>query len=136
MKTMSSSAEDYCFLEGLFLTTPLDKYSCPICLSAVQREAFLTQCCGGHFCRQCISRMVKSGKPCPMCKASPLMVFPNKERQREINSQPVCCPTALLEKGKMVRGPIFNLSLVERQRVYPQLVPCRETKGPSPTCPL
>lgn len=86
---------DYYFLEGFFVDKPPEKYSCPICLSSVQREAFLTQCCGSHFCLQCISRMVTTAKPCPMCKASPLAVFPNKERQREINSLEVRCPTQL-----------------------------------------
>ena len=95
------SAKDVQFLEGLFLTAPANKYVCPICLCAVQREAFLTQCCGSHFCKQCISRIVDSGKPCPLCETLPLVVFPNKERQREINSLPVCCPVSLLEKGKI-----------------------------------
>lgn len=101
----AQSTVDYYFLEGLFLKNPPEKYSCPICLSSVQREAFLTQCCGTHFCLQCISRMVNASKPCPMCKASPLAVFPNKERQREINSLQVRCPTQLgnnLGNGKLL----------------------------------
>lgn len=91
---------DYYFLEGLFQAIPPVKYSCPICLSPVQREAFLTQCCGNHFCFQCISRMVKAAKSCPMCKFSPLAIFPNKERQREIKSLQVCCPAGLKDRNE------------------------------------
>ena len=86
-----------CFqVEGLFLEDPPEKYSCPICLSPVQREAFLTQCCGKHFCFSCISRLAEdTAKPCPMCKSSPVLIFPNKERQREIGSLLVHCPVQL-----------------------------------------
>ena len=92
---------DFYFLEGFFLGEVPEKYSCPICLSPAQREAFLTQCCGNHFCLQCISRMVGTGKPCPMCKAAPLVIFPNKERQREVNELQVCCPVQLKDgKGR------------------------------------
>ena len=89
-----SSAEDaidYYFLDGFFIDKPPEKFSCPICLSPVQREAHLTKCCGRHFCFPCIFRLVYE-KPCPMCKANLLIIFPNKERQREINSLKVCCP--------------------------------------------
>ncbi len=91
---------DFHFLEGFFVGEVPEKYSCPICLSPVQRDAFLTQCCGNHFCVQCISRMVNSRKPCPMCKTSPLLIFPNKERQREVNSLRVRCPAQLKNDGK------------------------------------
>ena len=87
------SVVDYYFLDGFFQSDLSDKYSCPICLSPVQREAFLTECCGKHFCFRCISRMVGT-KPCPMCKAHPLVIFPNKERQREIKELSVCCPVS------------------------------------------
>ena len=103
----ASDPVDFYFLEGLFLNQVPEKYSCPICLSPAQREAFLTQCCGNHFCLQCISRSVRAGKPCPMCKSSPLVIFPNKERQREVNLLQVHCP-AKLKKGKVLETTYRN----------------------------
>ena len=85
---------DYYFLEGFFQEQLPERYSCPICLSPVQKKAFLTQCCGKHFCYYCISRMVGI-ESCPMCKSKTLAIFPNKERQREIKQIRVRCPVTL-----------------------------------------
>ncbi len=101
MQEETHSHVDYYFLDGFFTNETPEKYSCPICLSPVQREAFLTQCCGSHFCLHCVL-MAARGGPCPMCKGSPLVVFPNKERQREINVLQVRCPTQLVQLGKYV----------------------------------
>ena len=95
---------DFYFLDGLFQEEPPEKFSCPICLSPVQREAFLTQCCGKHFCRQCIGRVVQTSRPCPMCKAFPVRIFPNKERQREINLLRVSCPAQIHNTGDHGNG--------------------------------
>ena len=88
----SSSEQDYVFLEGFFVEEPPEKFSCPICLSPVQREAFLIHCCGKHFCYHCIIKVAEKAKRCPMCKATPMLMFPNKERQRDIKSLRVWCP--------------------------------------------
>ena len=88
--------EDFYFAEGFFQSDPPEKYSCPICLVPAQREAYLTRCCGNHFCHLCISRLARDRKPCPLCKNSPLRIFPNKERQREINGLCIRCPVDLL----------------------------------------
>lgn len=114
---MENSQEyvDYYFLEGLLLEEPPDKYSCPICLSPVQREAFLTQCCGKHFCRECISRLAQSRRPCPMCKSLPVMIFPNKERQREINQLRVRCPVQLQDKDKANKSPKAEVAVPENE---------------------
>lgn len=88
-------SKEYFFLEDFFQEDPQKMYSCPICLAPVQREAFLTGCCGNHFCKQCIVRLARSHRPCPMCKSNSLRIFPNKERQREINELQVNCPLSL-----------------------------------------
>lgn len=101
---------DLVFLEGLFVEEPPDKYSCPICLSPVQREAFLTQCCGKHFCHHCIRKVVQATKRCPMCKSSPIILFPNKERQREIKSLKVWCPVKVACQVETCNGSENDLS--------------------------
>ena len=88
-------SEDYYFLDGFFHDPPDQKYSCPICLIPTQREAFLTQCCGSHYCHVCIAHIAREHKPCPLCKSETLKIFPNKERQREISSLRVHCPVGL-----------------------------------------
>ncbi len=87
------------FQDALFQEKPPRKFSCPICLAAVQREAHLTGCCGNHFCRQCIMRLANNRRPCPMCKTTSLSIFPNKERQREINALRMRCPFNLLSRS-------------------------------------
>lgn len=71
--------------------SPPHNFACPICHCSVQREAHLTRCCGHHFCFQCIDPLRREGKNCPMCRKSPLEIFPNKERQRMINALQVHC---------------------------------------------
>ena len=101
---------DYFYLEGFFAETPSDKFSCPICLCPVQRKAYLTECCGRHFCHECIQKLVTGHQSCPMCKSFPLSIFPNKERQREINALAVSCPVNVVDskendgKGHTVGG--------------------------------
>ena len=91
----NDQAADYYYQDDLYLDRPEEKFSCPICLCPVQRQAYLTECCGRHFCLSCISRLRNDAKPCPMCKATPLTIFPNKERQREIKQIRVRCPLSL-----------------------------------------
>ena len=79
---------------------PLEKeHECPICLN-VQRKAHLTKCCGNHFCFLCIARVVRDAKHCPICNAAPpLVIFPNKDRQRKIKSLRVRCQYVLQDSN-------------------------------------
>ena len=105
---------DYFYLDGFFVENPPDNFSCPICLCPVQRKAYLTECCGRHFCYECIQRLVGT-KPCPMCKHAPLIIFPNKERQREINSLAVCCPVSLVDSKDEVKNGESGISNTEEK---------------------
>lgn len=86
------SPSEYLYSDDLYVDPPPENFSCPVCLCPVQRVPYLTECCGKHFCFACISQVKRAGKPCPTCMASRLMIFPNKERQREINELKVRCP--------------------------------------------
>jgi len=96
-KSGTEEKDDYLYSENLYINLPEEKFSCPICLCPVQREAHLTGCCGKHFCFKCIGRVKNGNKPCPMCNAAPVAIFPNKERQREINQVEVRCPLNILD---------------------------------------
>lgn len=105
------------YQDDLYLERPDDKFSCPICLCPVQRQAHLTECCGRHFCLSCIGRLRNENKPCPMCKATPLAIFPNKERQREINQLRVRCPLSLPQLRALGgRGQADTTSSCEESR--------------------
>ena len=95
---------DFYYQDDLYIERPEEKFSCPICLCPVQREAHLTECCGRHFCLACIVRIRNDRKPCPMCKATPLVIFPNKERQREIKQLQVRCPLSLPPYRQLLSG--------------------------------
>ena len=87
--------DDFYYQDDFYIVHPDDKFSCSICLCPVQREAYLTECCGNHFCLCCIRRLRDERKPCPLCKSPSLAIFPNKERQREIKQLRVRCPLSL-----------------------------------------
>lgn len=89
---MATQGDVYLYDEEIYLDRIPDNFSCPICLCPIQRIAHLAECCGNHFCFQCISRVTDHHGPCPMCKCEQLKVFPNKERQREVNQLRVRCP--------------------------------------------
>ena len=82
---------DFLFDNETYVESVPERFACPICFCPVQRDAHLTLCCGHHFCFQCIDVVRKDVKPCPMCKASSVHIFPNKERQRDIKLLKVRC---------------------------------------------
>lgn len=78
--------EDYDFVEPL-----LDEHNCSVCLD-VLKEPHLTTCCGRHFCRACLQRVVEDGKPCPLCKEDGFLAVIDKSIERRILSLKVRCP--------------------------------------------
>ena len=77
--------------DAVELVDPLAKeFECPLCLQILQ-EPSLTSCCGRHFCRACIDRVLKDGKPCPLCKEEGVYVMHDKSVERKIRSLEVHC---------------------------------------------
>ena len=93
-------SDDFLFCDENYLSEVPENFSCPICLCSVQRNAHLTDCCGHHFCLQCIKPLHGNGKPCPLCKSTKFRIYPNKERQREINSLTVRCVVGMTSSQK------------------------------------
>ena len=91
MASNAVSSDDIVFEDENFAENVPEKFSCDICRCLVQREAHLTRCCGRHFCFECIEKVRRDDRPCPWCQKTPLVVFPNKERQRDIKALNVRC---------------------------------------------
>jgi len=86
-----------------FVSEKVNKdYFCPVSLE-VMMNPHQTDCCGCHISAGVAERLIKEGKPCPLCKASSSR-FPHRTGdkvftthrdqyfQRIILDQKVCCP--------------------------------------------
>ena len=63
---------------------------CPVCLQ-VLRDPQQVTCCGNSFCKVCIDRVKKNGKPCPTCNVVAFSIFPNKGLRRTLGGFRVYC---------------------------------------------
>ena len=64
---------------------------CPVCL-LVLKEPHVISCCGNHFCRVCIQRVLLTKKPCPLCQDPDFNIMLHKGVMREVNALGVWCP--------------------------------------------
>ena len=71
--------------------TPPKSLECPVCLLTL-RDPHVISCCGNEFCRPCIQRIQRDGKPCPMCNEVNFTTFLHKKLVREVNALMVRCP--------------------------------------------
>ena len=62
---------------------------CPIC-KLILRDPQKVTCCGNSYCKVCIDRVVKDGKPCPTCNKA-FSTFPNKGLRRTLGGFRVYC---------------------------------------------
>ena len=60
-----------------------ENYSCPICFDILQ-EPYLTECCGQHFCADCIAKVKQRVDRCPYCQTEPLIGITNKNFKRHL----------------------------------------------------
>lgn len=67
-----------------------EDFECGVCLQLL-KEPMLTGCCGHHFCRACIDRVVANNKACPLCNEAGFEAFHDKKTEREINNLEVYC---------------------------------------------
>ena len=84
--SFESGGYDYDFVEN-----PSEDMNCSICLS-VLRDPHLTNCCGNHFCRSCITRIKDDGKPCPLCQEKHFTTMLNKSISRKVKELTIHCP--------------------------------------------
>ena len=86
-----------------FTKPPPQHLECPVCL-LVLKEPQVSSCCGNHFCRACIRRVLDDAKPCPLCQDTDFNVMLHKGIMREVNALQVKCPNE--EPGCVWKGEL------------------------------
>jgi hypothetical protein len=80
---------------------------CPICLSPIKNNLYITECCKKHFHKDCHLEWIKIKNNCPMCRN------PTEETKLVINyfEDPEIdnCKFVML---KMVMSSIFSIFIV------------------------
>lgn len=74
---------------GNFATEIPSELLCPIC-SEILRDPFQTQCCGKHYCHDCLQALLKEGKPCFSCQ-SQVRAFRDVNAANRVNALAVRC---------------------------------------------
>ena len=69
-------------------------FFCPVSVE-VMRNPHQTDCCGSHISAEVAERLIKDGKPCPLCKVSTFTTHRDQYFQRIILDEKVHC----LHKG-------------------------------------
>lgn len=85
---MSSTKSGY---DYNFVDPPPKSLECAICL-LVLKDPHVISCCGNHFCKPCIERVRRDGKPCPLCNDPDYSIMLHKGVMREVNSLMIWCP--------------------------------------------
>ena len=100
------TGSDYTKENLSFAKEPPEEISieCPICLQIMLKDISLTSC-GHHFCTSCIKRI---HGPCPTCRATSYLIFPDADRQRYIRGLQVYCSNK--KYGCTWKGELKNLS--------------------------
>ena len=81
------ASQDYDFVEQ-----PDQDFYCPVSLE-ILLEPQQTYCCGQHISRKAADRLIKEGKPCPLCKDENFTTHQDKYFKRNmINKLKVRCP--------------------------------------------
>ena len=81
------ASQDYDFVEQ-----PDQDFYCPVSLE-ILLEPHQTDCCGQHISQKAADRLIKEGKPCPMCKDDNFTTHQDKYFKRNmINKLKVRCP--------------------------------------------
>lgn len=89
--------------EHNFVDPSARDYECPLCLH-VMREPTITDCCGGHFCSNCILAVAGNRKECPLCRRRPFKTLVNKAVERKIADLRISC--AMKDRGCPWEGPL------------------------------
>ena len=79
---------------------------CSVCLQ-ILREPCIVSCCGHKFCRECIERVRRIGKVCPLCNASDFSFMGEQSLDRTLNDLDVFC--SYKSEGCMWQGKLRHL---------------------------
>ena len=73
-----------------FVGNPSEDLLCQIC-TKVFVEPHVTDCCGQHFCEQCLTKWFQGGKVCPHCRSTNFSHIRYLPLKRKINDLQVYC---------------------------------------------
>ena len=79
------ASQDYDFVEQ-----PDQDFYCPVSLE-ILLEPLQTYCCGQHISQKAADRLIKEGKPCPLCKDENFTTHQDKYFNRKVKQLKVCC---------------------------------------------
>ena len=74
-----------------FVQKPSEDYFCPVTLEILKDPRQTNSCCGHHLSRGVAERLEKAGKPCPLCKKSPLKTAEDLFFKRKVLELEVRC---------------------------------------------
>ena len=76
-----------------FVTPPPDAFQaeCPICLQVLKEPCFISCPCGQNICRECVEKIKKKNKPCPLCNKTDFTYIPHHQLERYLKEQEVWC---------------------------------------------
>ena len=76
-----------------FVTEPPDVFQteCPVCLQIPKEPCVISCPCGKEFCRDCIERIKKANKPCPLCNKTDFTFLRHHGSERYLKAQEVWC---------------------------------------------
>ena len=89
---MASNATD---TEYDFVEKPSQEYFCPVTFEILKNPRQTNSCCGNHLSRAVAERLEKEGKPCPMCKKTPLKTTEDLFFKRKVLALKVNCRNKL-----------------------------------------
>ena len=92
-----------------FVNPPPEAFQtqCPVCLQ-ILKEPCLISCCGNKYCRECIERVKKDAKPCPLCKELDFTFMQDVGLERSLNELEVWCSHE--KEGCEWRGELQKLN--------------------------
>ena len=76
-----------------FVNPPPDAFQaeCPICLQILKDPCVIDCPCGQKMCRECVERIKKEGKPCPLCNKTDFSFMRDYGLERYLKSCDVWC---------------------------------------------
>ena len=79
---------------------------CPICLMIPKEPCVISCPCGKEFCRECIERVKKDNKPCPLCNLTDFTFLRHHGSERYLKAQEVWCSYKKEKGGCEWRGKL------------------------------
>ena len=117
--------------EHAFIDKVPEEYNCSICTNVLD-EPVLIECCGQHFCKNCLENWFEKGpgqkknKTCPTCRSEDIAFIKSLHLKRKISNLKIYCPNHTEGCGEQLSIGALEAHLATCNFVY---VECRNTCG-------